>query len=207
MNIELCRGVNKTNLDHVDISFEGYLSNKDAEILRSISEAGESVVAFQGLKRKLGMHQETLARSLVRLQREGFVEKSPEGYRVSRKAGLTHVDARPNMRMPIIRAYLPFSIDQHSFTNALRGTWFGRLRWLGHSSNAPDNILTWITDDGAIQVELKITDSSITVQARVKEFANVIEAVIAAHELYAHISERYAKQLKKNRILLGAQVS
>ena len=165
------------------------------------------VVAFQGLKRKLGMHQETLARSLARLQRDGFIEKSAEGYRVSRKAGLMRTDAQPSVAIPVIHSYLPFSIGLQNFINELRGTWFGKLRWLGHSSNASENILTWITDDGFIQVELKINNASIAVQARVKESADAREAVIAAHELYAHISETYTKQLKKSGILIGAQVS
>jgi hypothetical protein len=110
--------------------------------------------------------------------------------------------------MPVIRSYLPFSIDLQNFINELRGTWFGKLRWLGHSSNASENVLTWITDDGSIQVELKITNASIAVQARVKESADAREAIIAAHELYAHVSETYTKQLKKSGVLLiSAQVS
>jgi DNA-binding Lrp family transcriptional regulator len=200
--------VNKTSLDHAGTSLEGYLSSRDAEILRSINEDGESVVAFQGLKRKLGMHQETLARSLARLQREGFIEKSAEGYRVSRKAGLTHTFAQPGVLIPVIRSYLPFSIDLQNFANELKGTWFGKLRWLGHSSHDSENILTWITDDGSIQVELKIDRLSIAVQARVKESADVREAVIEAHELYARVSETYTKQLRKSGLLvLDAQVS
>lgn len=117
-------------------------------------------------------------------------------------------DAQPSVVMPVIRSYLPFSIDLQNFIDELRGTWFGKLRWLGHSSNASENILTWITDDGSIQVELNITSASIAVQARVKESVDAREAVIAAHELYAHVSETYTKQLKKSGILLvGAQVS
>jgi hypothetical protein len=165
------------------------------------------VVAFQGLKRKLGIHQETLARSLARLQKDGFIEKSAEGYRISRKAASNLHDAQPSVVMPVIRSYLPFSIDLQSLINVLRGTWFGKLRWFGHSINSSESILTWVTDEGSIQVELKITNASITVQARVKESADVREAVIAAHEVYTHVSETYTKELKKSGILLGAQVS
>jgi len=189
------------------MSFEGYLSSRDAEILRSINEEGEAVVAFQGLKRKLGIHQETLARSLARLQKDGFIHKSAEGYRVSSKAASSLHDAQPSVVMPVIRSYLPFSIDLQNLIDVLRGTWFGKLRWFGHSINSSESILTWVTDDGSIQVELKITNASITAQARVKESADVREAVIAAHEVYTHVSETYTKELKKSGILPSAQVS
>ena len=165
------------------------------------------MVAFQGLKRKLGIHQETLARSLARLQKDGFIEKSSEGYKVSSKAASSLHDAQPSVVMPVIRSYLPFSIDLQNLIDVLRGTWFGKLRWFGHSINSSESILTWVTDDGSIQVELKITNASITAQARVKESADVREAVIAAHEVYTHVSETYTKELKKSGILPSAQVS
>lgn len=182
--------------------FEDYdLNSREIEILRSISQDGDTVVAFQGLKRKLGLHQETLARGLSRLQRDGLIEKSSEGYRMSKKANIQLSDAQPSIVLPIIRSYLPFSINLQSFINTLRGSWFGRLRWLGYSNNS-ETLLTWITDDGSVQVELKIADAAITVQARVRESADVREAVIAAHELYSHISSIYTKQLKQNGMFL-----
>ncbi len=165
------------------------------------------MVAFQGLKRKLGIHQETLARSLGRLQKDGFIEKSVEGYRVSRKVASSLHDTQPSVVIPVIRSYLPFSIDLQSLISVLRGTWFGKLRWFGHSTNSSESILTWVTDDGSIQVVLNITNESLTVQARVKESADVREAVIAAHEVYTHVSETYTTELKKSGILVSAQVS
>ena len=180
---------------------KGYdLSDREIEILKTLNQDAESTVAFQGLKRKLGIHQEILSRSLTRLHRDGLIERTPDGYKLKRKdSSLLGKDLERTL--PIIRSYLPPSIGLQTLIMNLRGSWFGRLRWLRYSETDAEKVLTWITEDGKVQIELKLTNASITIQARAGESVDIREATIAAHELYGHIANLYTRQLRQNGIL------
>ncbi len=47
----------------------------------SIDESG--AVSFQGMRRKLGLHQETLSRALRRLEKDGLIQKFNHDYKIS----------------------------------------------------------------------------------------------------------------------------
>lgn len=191
--------------EHSDQFFaDGYdLSRREVEILRTMSEEGDSVIAFQGLKRKLGIHQETLSRLLARLQRDGLIEKSQEGYRIRRKTAIHLPEANRELTLDLINSYLPPSMNLDGFTGGLKGSWFGMLRWLKYVENGSEKILTWITEDGDVQIDMKISDLSMVIQARAKENVDVKKVVIAAHELYGHVSDIYTKQLKHDDLMFA----
>lgn len=182
------------------------LSSREIEILKELGQEGESTVSFQGLRRKLGMHQETLSRALTRLHRDGFVERGPDGYRLNRKAAprMPLSEGGSERTLPVIRAYLPPFVDVKSLFTALRGSWFGSLRWLRISETDGEAVLTWITDDGGIQVDLKVRDGSMTIQTRASGSVDVRRALVAAHELYRHLSSFYTKQLGTGVMMLHA---
>lgn len=178
------------------------LSSRELEILKALNQEGESTVAFQGLKRKLGLHQETLSRALTRLHRDGLIERTTEGYRINKKASQIQLPVEYSERtLPIAQSYLP-PIDLHSLVQNLRGSWFGRLRWLRYSEIDAETVLTWITEDGDAQIDLRISDDSMTIQAQVKENTDVRKAVIAAHELYGRVSNLCTKPVQQGGILL-----
>ena len=60
-------------------------SERDTDILSLIEEEGLTLFTFDGLKRRTGLHPETLSRILSRLEEEGIVKKGPEGYTVTPK--------------------------------------------------------------------------------------------------------------------------
>ena len=61
-------------------------SSNDLSILSALgSEKDAQDLSFQGIKRKLGLHQETLSRALRRLQRDGYIEHLDHSYRISPK--------------------------------------------------------------------------------------------------------------------------
>ena len=62
------------------------LSERDADVLALIENEDLAIFTFDGLKRRTGLHSETLSRILSRLEEEGIVKKEPEGYRVSPKS-------------------------------------------------------------------------------------------------------------------------
>ncbi|MBI2184714.1 MAG: MarR family transcriptional regulator [Thaumarchaeota archaeon] len=185
------------------------LSSREIEILKALGTEGESTVSFQGLKRKLGMHQETLSRALARLHRDGFVERTPDGYRLNRKAAprLPLSEGGSERTLPVIRAYVPPFVDTKTLFTALRGSWFGSLRWLRYAETEGEAVLTWITEKGDVQVDLRVRDGSMTIQARVGESVDMRRALIAAHELYRHLASFYTKQLGSGVMLLSSESS
>ncbi len=184
-----------------EFSEESYdLGYRELEILKALNQEDSSTVAFQGLKRKLGMHQESLSRALTRLHRDGLVEKTPDGYRISKKVGLpAGADRNPdNKILPIIQAYVPQSIDMDNLVSDLKGTWFGGLRWLGFAETDTDKVLTWITENGEAQLDLRFARDSMIIEAQVKVSTNLAEAITAAHEIYSRVSNLYTKTKEEN---------
>src|SRR5437879_7625379 len=62
------------------------LRDHDREVLEFLSQDPSTQVAFQGLRRRLGIHPEQLSRALHRLAQDELVERTELGYRVSRRA-------------------------------------------------------------------------------------------------------------------------
>src|ERR1039457_1806999 len=60
-------------------------SERDAEVLRLLGQEELMGFSFEGLRRKLGTHSETLSRILHRLEEQMILEKTPDGYHVTHK--------------------------------------------------------------------------------------------------------------------------
>jgi hypothetical protein len=71
----------------------------------------------------------------------------------------------------------------------LRGRWFGLLRWLGLAENADVIALKWVTEDGDVQVDAKITMNTLTIEAKFLRGFNQDLALKAAYQLMTHISK------------------
>src|SRR4030066_2138683 len=59
------------------------LGERDTDVLSVINSEDLTVFTFDGLKRRLGLHPETLSRILARLEEEGLLKKENPRYRVS----------------------------------------------------------------------------------------------------------------------------
>src|SRR6059036_663996 len=93
------------------------LREHDREVLEFLSQDPSSQVAFQGLRRRLGIHPEQLSRALHRLADDALVERTDLGYRVSRRAlgflsPTTLKPAGPNAT--ILQTSLPAHVDLRS---------------------------------------------------------------------------------------------
>ena len=128
------------------------LGERDNDVLALLREEDLVTFSFDGLKRRLGLHPETLSRILFRLEQEGIVEKKPEGYRVtSRISEFLRIPAYDGeSRVPLLQTFLPSDVSVPQLVSDLRGRWFGFLRWLGLSDNGGSVTLKWITEDGGI---------------------------------------------------------
>ena len=163
----------------------------DNDVLSVINSEDLTVFTFDGLKRRLGLHPETLSRILVRLEQEGLLTKEAHGYKVSPRITRLklHESENTENHVPLLQTYLPSNVMvQHLIAN-LTGKWFGRLRWFGLSENSHGVTLKWVTEDGGIQINATIQDSTLSIEAKFLHENNLNLALNASHQLMAHISK------------------
>jgi len=170
------------------------MSARDAEVVRAIEEESLSVFTFDGLRRITGVHPETLSRSLERLEDDGFVVKSPEGYSVTDKArgsfGFRPVSSG-SKRVPILHTFLPYEASAGKIVSALKGRWFDTIRWVGMAETEEGLVLKWVTEDGSATIDARISASQLDIDARVERDSDLPKAVRAAHQLMGRISRLY----------------
>jgi DNA-binding transcriptional ArsR family regulator len=175
--------------DWHDLS-DASLGERDNDVLALLREEDLVTFSFDGLKRRLGLHPETLSRILSRLEQEGIVEKKPEGYRVtSRISEFLRLPAYDGeSRVPLLQTFLPSDVSVPQLVSDLRGRWFGFLRWLGLSDNGENVTLKWITEDGGIQVDANISETALTIEAKFLQDKNMNMALKSSYQLLTHIS-------------------
>ncbi len=180
----------------LDVSLQGMpdwsLSERDVDVLTFLSEEEFHFFTFEGLKRRLGLHPETLSRILDRLEAEGIVKKSSEGYTVTKEIA-KHLRQQGGNggenRLMLLQTFLPSDLPVEELISNLRGRWFGLLRWLGLSENFEGVVLKWVTEDGDIQVDAKVTMNALTIEAKFLHGYNQNLALRAAYQLMTHISK------------------
>lgn len=184
------------------------LSDNDKMALSIIREEELTDFIFDGLRRRLGMHQQTLSRVLDRLEDRGIVEKTLRGYTVTKKGRRLETYLLNNDNntvalpyVPLIQTLLPEDIDIHLLLSNLQSKWFGMLRWFGCSRKDYDDDndevrFKWLTEDGEIQVDATFSFSSLSIEAKfLKENdAMMGDAIKAAHQLIDHVIRLYSRQ-------------
>lgn len=166
------------------------LSERDTDVLTLISQEALTRFTFDGLKRRLGLHPETLSRILSRLEQEGIVEKGPGGYKVTSRINqfpTVHPVGSDELRMPLLQTLVPSNVSQEQLTQNLKGKWFGLLRWLGSTESEEGITLKWITEDGGIQVNANILTPALTIEAKFLRDKDVDMALQASYQLITYI--------------------
>ena len=145
-------------------------------------------IAFSGLRRTLRVHPESLSRSLRRLEREGRVERSADGYRAVPEVRPDGPKGFHGLR-PIARVELPPGAMVDGVFARLAGRWFGSLRWVGVVDGPTGQLLTWAGRDGTGQVLLGIHRGVLNVFVRDDRSGEDDETEDSAYELLAHAAE------------------
>lgn len=168
------------------------LRSGDWQVLDAFHE--ESNLAFQGLKRKLGMHQETLSRVLHRLENDHLVERTEDGYRLTQRGSKIinpPIRGQTTKSSKVLETYLPTDVSASEVISRLKYSWFSTLRWLGHSENDSEAILTWVTEDGRTQVRARFKGNYLTIEIAADSGEKSNSAIKSAHELIARVIREY----------------
>ncbi|MFQ5918571.1 MAG: hypothetical protein ACE5I4_00830 [Thermoplasmata archaeon] len=170
------------------------LSDHDRDILALLGREEAVEVSFQGLRRLLDIHQESLTRALRRLQEEGLVSGTGEGYRLSSQGASLAQTVRDPIQsppIPVLRTVLPGELEGRTATEALRQRWFGPLRWYGFAEDAAGRTLTWTTEDGGILLDARFEGIFLSVDGRLVDPNRLPEAVAAAHRILSEVTQAY----------------
>jgi DNA-binding transcriptional ArsR family regulator len=172
------------------------LNEWDTSVLKVIGNEGLIRFTFDGMKRRLGVHPETLSRVLSRLEDQGIIEKQNDGYRVkseARKALNSQPMSNREPGVPLLQTLLPSGIAIKEMVTNLKGKWFGALRWLGYAEGGEAIILKWITEDGEIQVDAAFSEGSLSIEAKMLSEENLSEALMASYRLISYIFRIYER--------------
>ena len=168
-------------------------SERDTDVLSLIEEEGLTIFTFDGLKRRTGLHPETLSRILARLEEEGIIKKSSEGYKVTPKITKLKLNSNRDEEQTstLMQTFLPSDLMTQQLIAELKGRWFGLLRWLGMSENSHGVTLKWVTEDGGIQIAADIQGTALNIEAKFLTSNNLNLALKASYQLMANIGKLY----------------
>ncbi|HEV2118944.1 MAG TPA: hypothetical protein VGS11_02370 [Candidatus Bathyarchaeia archaeon] len=167
-------------------SFDARPLDDQTLVMNMLSSENDATYSFQGMKRRLGLHQEKLTRILKRLEDDNLVLKTDDGYKVLHHSRKTtrHLDEGE----PVIRGQLPPGIDSNVLTSKLKGRWFKNFRWLGYSTNESGQSLYWITEDGRFQLVVRLASAEILVWSQPTNELEAQSSIAAGYELFDRIS-------------------
>jgi predicted transcriptional regulator len=171
------------------------LRDLDIDVLRALG-GDEGRVAFQGLRRRMNVHQERLSRSLQRLEEEGLVSKGPRGYVLTDKgSAFAHRWFSPTSSVPtvMIQSFLPTDLSPHQVAGRLEGKWFGSLRWLGAKEEPDGETLRWVTEETGVEVVLRVTWGRIVVETNADSREGLWEAFVAAQRIFGQLSGSWSQ--------------
>src|SRR5437867_4344893 len=167
--------------------------NNDNKILSVLNEAGSNY-SFKGLMRKLNLHQQSLSRTLHRLEEMGIVEKSSVGYRLSKasESTISKIDLRrPKGReyMQLLQTYIPLNVRAVQVVRQLVGRWFKNLRWLGMIESGTGYTLQWASDDGSFEINLRLIADYIIIETNASTEKEKVEAMVGSYAIYEQITK------------------
>jgi hypothetical protein len=167
----------------------------DSKVLDVLSE-NNSNYTFRGMMRKLGMHQESLSRSLQRLHELDLIEKSQLGYKLSEK-GAFLAKEEPKFKIsytPLLQTYVPSNVHATDIISTMAGRWFKNLRWIGMIESQTDNVLQWISEFGAFELNLRVSPNYIQIETNAASEKDKAEAMISAYRIIQEVSKLYGNQ-------------
>ncbi len=186
------------------------LHGNDTKILSLLNEEEGSNYSFKGIMRKLHIHQQSLTRSLHRLEEMGLVERSQAGYRLSKVGGTAAAITAARMTtggkgttaalvasvpkgreyMQLLQTYIPVDIRPSEIVRALVGKWFRNLRWVGLIESGTGFTLQWASDnDSSFQINLRMVSDYVVIETNAASEKEKLQAMVGSYAIYEQITK------------------
>ena len=133
----------------------------DDRVLHYLSERS-GTIPFNGLRRALGAHPESLSRALRRLEREGSVVRGSDGYSLTVPGPDPGPFPERRSARSVATLELPPRVDRETLFGALVGRWIGSLRWGGVYDRPGDPWLAWSLEGTPGHVLLSVNGRTLT---------------------------------------------
>jgi DNA-binding PadR family transcriptional regulator len=172
------------------------LKERDKDIIQLIHIEDLTYFTFEGLKRILKIHPETLSRILIRLTEERILKKTNNGYSLTTKGKelLTQQKQRSaSTRIPVLQSFIPPELSINKIVSDLKGKWFGNLRWLGYSVSEGTIELKWITTNGEIIVSAVFTDRMLQIYSKAISENDFSSTLSVSYQLMSYITKLVSK--------------
>jgi DNA-binding transcriptional ArsR family regulator len=151
-------------------------------------------IAFNGLRRALHVHPESLTRALRRLERDGLIRREQDGYSVMENSMEATEGRLERSRSLIASVELAPGLPRAEILGTLAGRWFGSLRWVGIHEHPGDPWLVWSVGNQEGHVMLSVRRGVLRVYVdRDRPDAGRRGLETAAHELLRYALERLTR--------------
>jgi DNA-binding Lrp family transcriptional regulator len=161
-----------------------WLSDRLDDRIVALLESNPGHLAFNGLRRALQAHPESLQRALRRLERGGVVRRDPIGYSLARSGTLAPASSsseRPSHEVAVVE--LPPGTQVEELLGRLAGKWVGALRWVGLLDDPSDPRLVWAVPGADGRVVAAIRDGRLRVWVESEASPPHPSLLDAAHDL------------------------
>ncbi|MFX0162273.1 MAG: hypothetical protein ACFE68_02895 [Candidatus Hodarchaeota archaeon] len=142
------------------------LTTYEEQVLTVLAEDPFSEIkySFQGLKRRLEIHQQKLAKALKRALEKGLIERTKEGFYFLTPQGRSLISTKINKKTATlldqnpqksgsflqVEAFIETEmIDHKPIVEQLIGKYWGVFRFLSHYNDHLESSVAWITTDGS----------------------------------------------------------
>lgn len=182
--------------------------NNDNKILTLLNEAGSNY-SFKGLMRKLNLHQQSLSRALHRLEEMELVEKSPEGYQLSKVGAnaMSRIELqqqqeqeqkKPKGReyIQLLQTYIPLNIKASEVMRHLIGRWFKNLRWIGMMGSSTGYTLQWTSEDDSFQINVRLIADYVIIETNASTEKEKVQAMVGSYAIYEQITKAMRSRLE-----------
>ena len=171
------------------------LESREEAVLDELARDCDAWIAFSGLRRRLGLHQQILTRTLHRLERGGLVARTDKGYHLT-ELGCASLTRRPSSPLrgetvTVVQALLPPDLTAEDVQQALGHRWFGGLRWFGQTGAPGESTLTWTGEKEPVTVRIRVHGAALSVELEAAPGASA-GAFRVARPIIAAIAALYA---------------
>ncbi|RMG31783.1 MAG: hypothetical protein D6732_14350 [Methanobacteriota archaeon] len=188
-----------TSEEYVILDFFGAVNH-----MKKITKGNEVIISFQGLRRKVDIHQARLTKALNRLVEKDLLRKTPEGYTLTERGIVLSTklmdrfgrtpDFLPTIHTHTVSGKIHVSqMDRDKIlqiSDEFVGKWFGEFRFVSKTDYGDRIELEWLSTNGSItaklifgpQNQIKISTSSVKYSNSEMELQILVDRIVNALE-------------------------